>query len=54
MIIFLIIMSLLISIRTISYGIFEIRECKNTFGGITVIGLSVTSSVFAIIMILLR
>ena len=39
MIIFLIIMALWITIRTISYGIFEIRECKNTLGGIVVIGL---------------
>ncbi len=54
MIIFLIIMALWITIRTISYGIFEIRECKNTLGGIVIIGLSIASTVFAIIMILLR
>lgn len=54
MIIFLIIIALWISIRTISYGIFEIKECKNKLGGIIVIGLSVASTVFAITMILLR
>lgn len=45
---------LLISIRTIGYGIYEIKDCKNIFGGVFVIIFAIASAVFAISMILLR
>lgn len=54
MIVFLIIIALFICIRTISYGVFEIKNCQNKFGGVFVIILSIASTIFAITMVLLR
>lgn len=54
MIIILITAILIISIRTIGYGIHEIKECQNKFGGVFVIIFAIASAVFAISMILLR
>ena len=54
MIFILITAILLISIRTIGYGIYEIKDCKNKFGGVFVIIFAIASAAFAISMILLR
>ena len=53
MIILLITIILVICIRTINYGIFEIKEYENKFGGIFVIILAIASSIFSITMIFL-
>lgn len=54
MVILFMIITLWICIRTISYGIFEIKECQNKFGGIFVISLSISVTIFSIAMLLLR
>ncbi len=54
MIFFFVLIAFCISIRTISYGIFEIKKCENKFGGIFVIFLSIFSLIFSTIMILFR
>ena len=54
MIFILIAAILIISIRTIGYGIYEIKDCKNKFGGVFVIIFAIASAAFAITMVLLR
>lgn len=39
------IISIIISVKTISYGIFEIKENKNKFGGIFVIAFAIISTI---------
>ena len=39
----ILILSIIVGIKTTSYGIFEIKENKNTFGGIFVIGLAIVN-----------
>ena len=48
------ILSIIIGIKTISYGIFEIKENKNKFGGFFVIIISVVSAIFPNIVIYLK
>lgn len=39
------ILSIVIGIKTVSYGIYEIKENKNTFGGIFVIAIAAISTI---------
>ena len=39
----ILILSIIAGIKTASYGIFEIKENKNTFGGIFVIAIAIAS-----------
>ena len=41
-------------IKSVSYGIFELKQNKNKIAGISVITLSITSLVFTSIMIFLN
>ena len=48
------ILSIIIGIRTISYGIFEIQNNKNRFGGIFVITLAATSAILTNIVVYIK
>lgn len=50
----IIILSIWIFIKTISYGIFEIKNNSNKPGGITIIIISIISLIYPIIMIYIR
>ena len=50
----IIILSLIICIKTISYGLYEIKKNQNNLGGIFVITLGIFSSSLAIIVLNLR
>ena len=39
------ILSIIMGIKTISYGVYEFKENKNTFGGIFVIALAAISTI---------
>lgn len=41
----ILILTITIGIKTISYGIYEIKKNKNKFGGIFVIALAIVSSI---------
>ena len=41
----IIFLSIVVGLKTVSYGIFEIKENKNTFGGIFVIILAMISTI---------
>ncbi len=47
-------LSVWIFIRTLSYGIFEIKENSNTFGGIATIVLAVLSLILPITIMLIN
>ena len=47
----IIILSIFISIRCLSYGYYEIKKNSNTFGGITVILIAILSVLFPNIVI---
>ena len=48
------ILSIWIFVRTISYGIYEIKQEKNKLGGTIVLLLALVSLIFPIIMVLVR
>lgn len=48
------ILSIIIGIKTVSYGIYEINENKNTFGGIFVIVLAFISTIFPNVVIYIK
>ena len=50
----ILILSIIVSIKTISYGMFEIKENKNTFGGIFVIAIAVTNLVLPNVVVYLK
>lgn len=41
----IILLSIIVGIKTISYGIYEIKQNKNTFGGIFIIVIATISSI---------
>ncbi len=41
-----IITSIFILLKTIGYGIYEIKEMKNKYGGITIISISILITIF--------
>lgn len=48
------ILSIWIFVRTISYGIYEIKQEKNKLGGTIVLLLALVSLIFPVIMVLVR
>ena len=52
--IILIIISIFVFIKTLSYGIFEIRKNSNTIGGIITIVIAVTALIFPNIMVFIN
>lgn len=48
------ILSIIIFIKTLSYGIFEIKQNSNKLGGITVIAMSIVSLILPTIMVIVR
>lgn len=54
MFIIIIILSIIIFLKTLNYGIFEIKKNSNTIGGITVIILAIISLIFPNIMVYIR
>lgn len=49
-----VVISIWIFIKTISYGIYEIKKNSNKSGGIAVIALSILSLILPIIMVIYR
>lgn len=49
MFLFIILLSIWVCIKTISYGLFEIKENNNKFGGITVIVFSIIALILPIV-----
>ncbi len=47
-------LTIIICIKTISYGFYEINENKNTFGGIFVIMLAIISAILPNVIIFFR
>lgn len=50
----IIILSIIIGIKTVSYGIYEIKENKNTFGGIFVIILAAISTILPNVVVYVK
>ena len=50
----IIILSIIIGIKTVSYGIYEINENKNTFGGIFVIALAAISTILPNVVVYIK
>ena len=50
----IIILSIIIGIKTLSYGMFEIKDNKNTFGGIFVIALATISIILPNVVVYLK
>ncbi len=48
------ILSIIVGIKTVSYGIFEIKENKNTFGGIFVIIFAIVSTILPNVIVYLK
>ena len=48
------VLSIIIGIRTISYGLFELKNNKNTFGGIFVITFALISTLIPNVVIYLK
>lgn len=49
-----IVLSIFIFLKTLSYGIFEIKKNSNTIGGITVIVVAIISLIYPNIMVYMR
>lgn len=49
-----IITSIFILLKTIGYGIYEIKEMKNKYGGITIISISILITIFFNLVIFLK
>ena len=49
-----IITSIFILLKTIGYGIYEIKEMKNKYGGITIITISILITIFFNLVIFLK
>lgn len=54
MYILVVILSIIIFIKTLSYGIFEIKKNSNKLGGFTIIAISVISLILPTIMLYFR
>lgn len=54
MYVFIIILSIITSTRTLSYGVFEIKKNSNIIGGITIIAISIVTLIMPSIMLHLR
>ena len=50
----IIILSIIVGIKTISYGAYELKENKNTFGGICVIILAISSAILPNVIIYIK
>ena len=50
----IIFLSIIIGIKTVSYGIYEIKENKNTFGGIFVITLAAISTILPNVVVFVK
>ena len=48
------ILSIIIGIKTVSYGVYELKENKNTFGGIFVIALAAISTILPNVVVYLK
>ena len=49
-----IITSIFVLLKTIGYGIYEIKEMKNKYGGITIISISILITIFFNLVIFLK
>ena len=49
-----IILSLLVFFRTLSYGLFEIKQNSNTFGGIVTIVIAVVSLIYPVLVVFIN
>ena len=47
-------LSIIVGIKTVSYGLFEIRKNKNTFGGIFVTILAISSTILPNVVVYLK
>lgn len=54
MYILVIILSIIIFIKSISYAVFEIKQNSNKIGGITIIAISVISLILPTVMVYVR
>ncbi|MBO4816129.1 MAG: hypothetical protein J5507_04340 [Clostridia bacterium] len=48
------ILSIIIGIKTVSYGVYELKENKNTFGGIFIIALAAISTILPNVVVFFR
>ncbi len=47
-------LSIIVGIKTVNYGFFEIKENKNTFGGIFVIALAIISTILPNVIVYVK